>query len=68
MEADKSKVQQSANLLASRGQFDKAISEWKKLLMDSPADGTIHNSIGDLHLKRNSIGEAVDAYFQAGAA
>ncbi len=68
MEADKSKVQQSANLLAARGQFDKAIAEWKKLLADSPADGTIHNNIGDLQLKRNAVGEAVEAYFQAGTA
>ncbi|HJU06381.1 MAG TPA: tetratricopeptide repeat protein [Nitrospiraceae bacterium] len=68
MEADKSKVQQSANQLASRGQFDRAVAEWKKLLIDSPADGTIHNSIGDLHLKRHAVGEAIDSYFQAGAA
>ena len=68
MEADKSKVQQNANLFASRGQFDRAIAEWKKILIDSPSDGTIHNNIGDLHLKRNALGEAVEAYFQAGTA
>lgn len=68
MEADKNKILQSANLLAARGQFDKALAEWKKLLTDSPNDGTIHNSIGDLHLKRNAPGEAIEAYLQAGAA
>ncbi len=67
MEADKSKVQQNANLFASRGQFDRAIAEWKKILIDSPSNGTIHNNIGDLHLKRNALG-AVEAYFQAGTA
>ena len=68
MEVDKSKIQQNANLLASRGQFDKAIAEWKKLLIDSPADATVHNTIGDLYFKRQAISDAVEAYFQAGTA
>lgn len=68
MEADKSKILQNANQLAAKGQFDKAIAEWKKLLADAPKDGTIHNNIGDLHLKRNAISEAAESYLQAGAA
>ncbi|WP_447980225.1 tetratricopeptide repeat protein [Candidatus Nitrospira bockiana] len=68
MEADKGKVLQNANQLAAKGQFDKAIAEWRKLLADSPNDGSIHNNIGDLHLKRNATDEAIDAYLQAGAA
>ena len=66
MEADKGKVLQSANQLAAKGQFDKAIAEWKKLLTESPNDGTIHNNIGDLHIKRNSPSEAIEAYFWPG--
>ncbi|HEX3203351.1 MAG TPA: tetratricopeptide repeat protein [Nitrospiraceae bacterium] len=68
MEADKSKILQNANQLAAKGQFDKAVAEWKKLLADAPNDGSIHNNIGDLHLKRNATNEAVDSYLQAGAA
>lgn len=68
MEADKSRVQEYAHLLASRGQYEKAIAEWKKLITDSPIDGTTYNNIGDLHLKRHSPSEAIEAYFQAGAA
>ena len=68
MEADKGKVLQSANQLAAKGQFDKAIAEWKKLLTESPNDGTVHNNIGDLHIKRNSPSEAIEAYLLAGAA
>jgi tetratricopeptide (TPR) repeat protein len=68
VEVDKSTVQQNAILLASRGQYDKAIAEWTKLLADSSADGTTLNNIGDLHLKRKAPAEAVEAYFQAGAA
>ncbi|HEX2055001.1 MAG TPA: tetratricopeptide repeat protein, partial [Nitrospiraceae bacterium] len=53
---------------ASKGQFDAAIAEWKKLTIDSPTDGTIFNSIGDLHLKRNANAEAITAFLQAAAA
>ena len=45
---DRSKVLHSAQLFASKGQFDAAISEWKKLSAESPGDGSIHNSIGEL--------------------
>lgn len=68
MEADKGKVLQTANQLAAKGQFDKAIAEWKKLLTDSPNDGSIHNNIGDLHIKRNAVTEAIEAYLLAGGA
>jgi tetratricopeptide (TPR) repeat protein len=68
LEADKGKVLQTANQLAAKGQFDKAIAEWKKLLTESPNDGSIHNNIGDLHIKRNAIAEAIEAYLLAGGA
>jgi len=62
---ERSKVLHSAQLFASKGQFDAAINEWKKLSSESPADGSIYNSIGELHLKRNASGEAVSAFLQA---
>ncbi|MBL8052708.1 MAG: tetratricopeptide repeat protein, partial [Nitrospira sp.] len=65
---DRSRILQQAQLLASRGQYDAAIAEWKKLAIDSPADGSIHNTIGDLHIKRNVPGEAASAYLQAASA
>jgi tetratricopeptide (TPR) repeat protein len=55
----------SAQLFASRGQFDAAINEWKKLSAESPGDGSIFNSIGELHLKRNATSDAVTAFIQA---
>jgi tetratricopeptide (TPR) repeat protein len=66
--ADRSKVLQQAQLLASRGQFDAAIAEWKKLTADNPNDGSIHNAIGDLYLKRNASADAATAFLQAAAA
>lgn len=68
MAADRSKVLQQAQLLASRGQYDAAIAEWKKLAMEAPNDGSIHNAIGDLYQKRNASTEAVTAFLQAAAA
>jgi tetratricopeptide (TPR) repeat protein len=65
--ADRSKVLQQAQLLASRGQYDAAIAEWKKLAVECPNDGSIHNSIGDLHLKRNAAVDAITAFLQAAA-
>jgi tetratricopeptide (TPR) repeat protein len=62
---DRGSVLQSAQLFASRGQFDAAINEWKKLSTESPGDGSIFNSIGELHLKRQSTNDAVVAFLQA---
>ncbi len=67
MAVDRSKVLQQAQLFASRGQYDAAIAEWKKLAAECPGDGSIHNSIGDLHLKRNASGDAITAFLQAAA-
>ena len=68
MPIDRSSVLKNAQLFASRGQFDAAIAEWKKLSTESPGDGSIFNSIGELHLKRNATNDAVTAFMQAASA
>ena len=68
MPPDRGRILQQAQLLASRGQYDAAIAEWKKLAVDTPTDGSIHNTIGDLHLKRNMPADAAGSYLQAAAA
>ena len=55
-------------MYASQGKLTEAIAEWKKLADLSPNDGTPYNAIGDLHLKRNAINDATEAYFKAAAA
>ena len=65
MAIDRSSVLLSAQLFASRGQFDAAITEWKKLSAESPGDGSIFNSIGELHLKRHATTDAITAFVQA---
>ena len=68
MAVDRRTVLQNAQLFASKGQYDAAIAEWRKLTVDFPADGTIFNSIGDLHLRRNASADAVAAFLQAATA
>ncbi len=65
MGIDRIKVIHNAQILSSKGQYDAAISEWKKLSAESPGDGSIYNSIGELHLKRNATVDAVAFFIQA---
>ncbi|HUL01556.1 MAG TPA: tetratricopeptide repeat protein [Nitrospirota bacterium] len=65
MAIDKNIVIKEAQKYVSKGQFDKAIAEWKKLLKETPDDPNIYNTIGDLCLKKDSKADAVDAYSKA---
>lgn len=65
MAVDRNTVIKEAQKFASKGQFDKAIAEWRKLVKESPNDANLFNTIGDLCLKKNSKAEAVDAYKRA---
>ncbi|MDH4164509.1 MAG: tetratricopeptide repeat protein [Nitrospirota bacterium] len=69
MAVDRNAIIKEAQKLAGKGQFDKAIAEWRKLLKDFPSDSSIFNTIGDLCLKKNDAkgkSEAVEAYGRAG--
>ncbi len=65
MAIDKNSVMNEARKFAAKGQYDKAIAEWKKLLSETPNDANLYNTIGDLCIKKNSRAEAVDAYKRA---
>lgn len=65
MSVDKKAILEHANLLASRGQIEKAIAEFKKLTGGASPDGTVQNVIGDLQLKRHAVAEAIEAYLAA---
>ncbi len=65
MAVDKNTVMKEAQKFVAKGQYDKAIAEWKKLLKDSPHDANLYNTIGDLCLKKNAKADAVDAYKRA---
>ncbi len=66
MAIDKNAITKEAQKYVAKGQYDKAIAEWKKLVKESPNDPNIFNIIGDLCLKKDSKKEAVEAYKQAG--
>jgi tetratricopeptide (TPR) repeat protein len=65
LSSDKSSIIEKAQKLAAKGQIDKAIEEWQKLIAETPNDGNIYNTIGDLHLKANHTKEAISAYLKA---
>lgn len=66
MAIDKNAIAKEAQKFAAKGQYDKAIAEWKKVVKESPNDPNLFNTIGDLCLKKDSKTEAVEAYKRAG--
>ena len=70
MSSEKSKILETAQQYTIRGQIQKAIEEWKRLLTDTPNDANIYNTIGDLSLKNQPINnardEAISYYSKAG--
>ncbi|UCH45056.1 MAG: tetratricopeptide repeat protein [Nitrospiraceae bacterium] len=61
---DKNAIINAAQKYASQGKLDEAIAEWSKLLSVSK-DGNIYNTIGDLCLKKRSLGDAIGAFTHA---
>lgn len=62
--AEKASILQQAQRYMAKGQIDKAINEWQKLISESPNDGNIYNTIGDLFLKKNKLSEATESYLK----
>ncbi len=48
----------------AKGQIDKAIAEWEKLVAESP-DGNAFNMIGDLHIKKGNRKAAVESFHKS---
>ncbi|MCP9456016.1 MAG: tetratricopeptide repeat protein, partial [Nitrospira sp.] len=68
MALGRAKVLQQAQTLVVRGDYEGAVNEWKKLAAKAPHDGSIYNAMGDLHLKRNAISDAVACFLNAAEA
>ncbi|MBI3352565.1 MAG: tetratricopeptide repeat protein [Nitrospirae bacterium] len=68
MALEKTVIIQNAQKFTIKGQIDKAIDEWQKLIKETPNDGNIYNIIGDLYLKKNNNSEAIAAYLKAASA
>ncbi len=63
--SDKTAIIKEAQKYLARGQIEKAIAEWDKLVKESP-DANVYNTIGDLYLKKGDKNLAID-YFRKGA-
>jgi tetratricopeptide (TPR) repeat protein len=62
--SDKSAIIKEAQKYLARGQIDKAIAEWEKLVKEYP-DGTTYNAIGDIYVKKGDKTSAVDSFHKA---
>jgi tetratricopeptide (TPR) repeat protein len=62
--SDKSAIIKEAQKYIARGQIDKAIAEWEKLLKEYPDANTL-NTIGDLYLKKGDKDSAVNLFHKA---
>jgi tetratricopeptide (TPR) repeat protein len=61
----KTQILQNAQSYMAKGNLDKAIDEWQKLISESPNDGNIYNTIGDLFLRKTDHNKATDSYLKA---
>jgi tetratricopeptide (TPR) repeat protein len=62
--ADKTAIIREAQKYLAKGQIDKAIAEWEKLIRESP-DGNTYNMVGDLFLKKGDKKSAAESFHKA---
>ncbi|MET0285620.1 MAG: tetratricopeptide repeat protein [Polyangiales bacterium] len=62
MAVNRTKVLEAAQKFLSKGQYDKAVVEYQKLVQEDPRDVRTLLKIGDLHTRRNKPKEAIDVY------
>jgi tetratricopeptide (TPR) repeat protein len=62
--SDKSALIREAQKYLSRGQLDKAVSEWEKIAKEFP-DATSFNTIGDLYLRKGDKTNAIESFHKA---
>jgi pilus assembly protein FimV len=61
---NKNKVMESAQKLVEKGQLDKAIKEYLRIVQEDPKDVRIWLKVGDLYAKRNAKQEATETYLK----
>jgi tetratricopeptide (TPR) repeat protein len=62
--SSKASLIKEAQKYLSKGQIDKAISIWEKLVKEQP-DGNTYNALGDLYLKKGEKENAADSFHKA---
>lgn len=61
---DKTAIQTEAQKYLAKGQIDKAIAEWEKLVKEAP-DVNAYNIIGDLYLKKSNRKLSIEFFHKA---
>jgi tetratricopeptide (TPR) repeat protein len=61
---DKTQIMKEAQKYLAKGQVDKAIAEWERLIQESP-EGNTYNIIGDLYFKKGDRKTAVESFHKA---
>ncbi len=61
---DKNKIIQAATKLVQKGQFDKAIKEYQKIIDEDPKDIRILQKVGELHQKRGDNAQAAQTFIK----
>ncbi|MBI4509719.1 MAG: tetratricopeptide repeat protein [Deltaproteobacteria bacterium] len=64
MAINKNKVMEAAQKFVEKGQTDKAIKEYLKIVQDDPKDVRIWLKIGDLYAKKGAKSEATETYLK----
>ncbi|HUB07187.1 MAG TPA: tetratricopeptide repeat protein [Myxococcales bacterium] len=65
---DKNKIIQAATKLVQKGQFDKAIKEYQKIIDEDPKDIRILQKVGELHQKRGDNAQAAQTFIKVAEA
>ncbi len=61
---DKKNIVKMAYIYFQEGRWDKAIEEYRKLLLLDPEDINTHNMLGDVYVKKGSVREAFEEYIK----
>ncbi|MGI5862990.1 MAG: tetratricopeptide repeat protein [Myxococcales bacterium] len=64
MAIDKNKIIEAATKYVQKGQYDKAIKEYNKLLDADPRDARIQQKLGELYQKKGENGLAADCFLK----
>ncbi|NWF52522.1 MAG: tetratricopeptide repeat protein [Nitrospirae bacterium] len=60
---DKASIIREVQKHLAKGQIDKAIVEWEKLIKEYP-DGNTYNALGDLYLKKGDRKNAINSFYE----
>ncbi|MCP4446163.1 MAG: tetratricopeptide repeat protein [Myxococcales bacterium] len=64
MAINRNKVMDAGRKAYEKGQYDKAIKEYLKVVKEDPKDVRVWLKIGDIYAKKDSKGEATDTYMK----